>query len=267
MSLSYDFTGKVVLVTGSSSGIGATTVVLFAKAGANVVVTGRNAENVSQVAKQCEEISIKRLKPLQVVADVSQESECKKLLDLTIKTFGKLDVLVNNAGGGILSHIIDDNYISSYKSVFASNLDSIIYLTHYSVPYLEKTKGNIINISSIRSIQTNPKLSAYCMSKAAIDMFTKCMAAELGSKGIRVNSINPGPIRTGALVKAGLTQEQSDAIWDKHGELTAVGICGESHDIGHTVMFLASADSRFISGSICFVDGGWLANNANLSIE
>ena len=154
MSVSYDFTGKVALITGSSSGIGAATAVLLAKSGANVVITGRNAENVSKVSKQCSDVSPKHLKPLEVVADVTKEEDLHRLLDTTIKTFGKLDILVNNAGGGSMVAITDENFIKNHKSVINTNVNSVVYLTYISVPYLEKSKGNIINISSIASLVT-----------------------------------------------------------------------------------------------------------------
>src|SRR6185437_5127211 len=98
MSVLYDLSEKVALITGSSSGIGAATAVLLAKSGANVVITGRNAENVCKASKLCSDVSPKRLKPLEVVADVTEEEDLDRLLDQTIKTFGKLDILVNNAG-------------------------------------------------------------------------------------------------------------------------------------------------------------------------
>jgi NAD(P)-dependent dehydrogenase (short-subunit alcohol dehydrogenase family) len=153
--MSFDFTGKVVLVTGSSSGIGAATTLLFSKCGAQVVVTGRNQQNISRVAKECAEVSPKRLKPLEVVADVCKEDDCKRLIASTVKKFGKLDILVNNAGAtNKPSNVYDDNYLENYKWNLSTNLDSAVYMTHYSVTHLEKTKGIIINISSIKSAQT-----------------------------------------------------------------------------------------------------------------
>ena len=149
MSVSYDFSGKVALVTGSSDGIGAAIALLFAKSGAEVVVTGRNGDKVSSVAEQCSRASPKGLKPLQVVADVSSEEQCKRLVQQTIDRFGKLDIVVNNAGIGMGAGITDTEYVEKYEKVLATNLNACIYLTHESVPHLEKTKGNIINISSI----------------------------------------------------------------------------------------------------------------------
>ena len=157
MSLSFNFEGKVALITGSSSGIGAATAILFSKSGANVVVTGRNADNVSNVAKQCREVSNNKTKALEVVADVTKEEDLKRLINETIKTFGKLDILVNNAGAGIMANISDPDYIKKFKNILDINLNSVVLLTHLSVEHLEKTKGNIINISSIAALRSVSK--------------------------------------------------------------------------------------------------------------
>lgn len=155
MSISFDFTGKVALITGSSSGIGAATALLFAKSGDNVVVTGRNATKVSEVAKQCLNVSPNQLKALEVVADVTRGEDLIRLVYTAVKEFGKIDILVNNAGaasGG--AAISDTSFIANFRNVLKTNLDSVVFLTHICVKHLEKTKGNIINISSVRSTQT-----------------------------------------------------------------------------------------------------------------
>jgi len=152
MSTSYDFSGKVVLITGSSTGIGAQTAIQFAKSGAQVVVTGRNGQRVSDVGKQCSDISPKGLKALEVLADVSKEDDCKRLIQSTVEAFNRIDVLVNNAGFGLNSRITDEDYCLKLDTMFASNVKSVIHLTQLSVEYLEKTKGNIVNISSISGI-------------------------------------------------------------------------------------------------------------------
>ena len=155
MSLRFNFEGKVVLITGSSSGIGAATALLFSKSGATVVVTGRNADNVSNVAKQCREVSASyNSQVLEVVADITKEEDLKRLIDETIKTFGKLDILVNNAGIGITTDSNDEYFYEKYQKMMETNLNSVVLLTHLSVKHLEKTKGNIINISSIGGLMT-----------------------------------------------------------------------------------------------------------------
>ena len=153
MSLQYNFSGKVVLITGSSSGIGAATAVQFSRAGANVVVTGRRADRVSEVAKECLKVSPKQSKALEVVADVTKPEDLRRLVDTTVKHFGKLDVLVNNAGAGIAAKIDEKDFYDKFQKAMQINLDSVVYLTHICVEHLEKTKGNVINISSVGGLR------------------------------------------------------------------------------------------------------------------
>ena len=149
MTTSRDFTGKVVLITGSSGGIGAVTAVEFARLGAQMVVTGRRKDRVSAVAKQCAEASPTGAKALEVVADVTNDDDCCRLVSDTIKTFKKLDILVNNAGRGVGSSIRDVDILDKYELIMNTNLRSVVWLTHLCVEHLEKTKGNIVNMSSI----------------------------------------------------------------------------------------------------------------------
>ena len=154
MSNTRNFSGKVVLITGSSSGIGAEAAIEFSRLGANVAITGRNDRNLSSVAQQVVNVSPKGLKPLQVVADISKPEDCNRLIDETIKSFGKLDVLVNNAGrADACSSVTDPDILNKYQNQMDTDLRSVIYLTHLSVKHLEKTKGNIINISSVAGLK------------------------------------------------------------------------------------------------------------------
>ena len=148
-----NFNGKVALVTGSSCGIGLATVLYLAKCGAKVVVNGRDEECVKKVAQQCSSECGQTDSVAYLKADVSIESECDKLMNLTIEKFGKLDILVNNAGVAAYTSIHDSDLMKKYDQVMDENLKSVVYLTYLAVPYLEKTKGVIINISSVTSIK------------------------------------------------------------------------------------------------------------------
>ncbi|CAG2110128.1 unnamed protein product [Medioppia subpectinata] len=231
MSITYNFAGKVALITGSSSGIGAAIALLFAKSGANVVVTGRNAGRVSEVAKQCLDVSPDGLKALEVVADVTRDEDLQRLVDTTITTFGKIDVMVNNAGSALKADITATDFMDNYRQVFKTDLDSA------------------------------PQYSPYCMSKSALDMFTKCMASELGPKGIRVNSVSPGAVKTNFSLNTGVSQTDSDQFYDTYARLYPIGRYGEGSDIANAVLYLASDDSSFITGSSLVADGGHLAAN------
>ncbi len=171
---SRNFTGKVVLVTGSSSGIGEGTVKLYSILGAKVVVTGRNETRIKEVAEECHKLSphgLKvvnvillynfynfNLKPLEVVADLTKQDDAKRLVDSTIKEYGKLDILVNNAGSSVLSYIKDDKILEEFDKVFNIDVRSVVEMIHLSLPYLEKSKGTIINISSIAGLTPVLKL-------------------------------------------------------------------------------------------------------------
>ncbi|CAG2175686.1 unnamed protein product, partial [Oppiella nova] len=209
-------------------------------------------------------VSPKQSKALEVVADVTKPEDLRRLVDTTVKHFGKLDVLVNNAGAGIAANINDKNFYDNYLNVMQINLNSVVYLTHICVEHLEKTKGNIVNISSIGGLRAFANSSPYCVAKAAMDMFTKCMAAELGPKRIRVNVINPGPIRTEFVTAMGISQEVSDKLLDAYSHLTMVGRVGVSDDVGDSILYLASDHAAFVTGTNLIVDGGVIAaNNLN----
>ena len=191
MSNSRNFIGKFAIVTGSSSGIGAATAIHFAQFGGQVVITGRNEEKLQKVFDECIKAAQGNFgtKVIQLIGDVTDLEFCKKLIKTTIETFGKIDILVNNAGLAIQSSIYDKKLLTNYDKMMDINLKSIVVLTQLAVPYLEQTKGVIVNMSSVRSAKPSPSFSFYCMVGAALDMFTKCLALEVGPKGIRVNSV------------------------------------------------------------------------------
>ena len=149
----YNFSGKVALVTGSSSGIGAAIAIQFAQYGAKVAITGRVAANLQKVADRIEQVS-NGVKPLQILGDLMDDSLPRRLIDQTVAKFGRLDILVNNAGGSSLKgNLASDTLLEEFDWVFKLNLRSVVELTQLAVPHLEKTKGNIVNISSIASLK------------------------------------------------------------------------------------------------------------------
>ncbi|CAG2177164.1 unnamed protein product, partial [Oppiella nova] len=224
-----------------------------------VVVTGRRADKVSEVAKECLKVSPKQSKALEVVADVTKPEDLRRLVDTTVKHFGKLDVLVNNAGAGVGGKIEDKDFYDKFQKAMQINLNSVVYLTHICVEHLEKTKGNIVNISSVAGLRAG--FSPYSVAKCALDMFTKCMAAELGPKRIRVNVINPGPIRTEFLTAMGSSQAESDKVFDAYA-VVPVGRAGLSDDVADSILYLASDHAAFITGTNLISDGGAVAANA-----
>ncbi|XP_045494107.1 3-oxoacyl-[acyl-carrier-protein] reductase FabG-like [Colias croceus] len=249
------FHGKVVLITGASSGIGAQTALDFSKLGASIIITGRNKTNLEDVAKKCEELSPEKLKPLTVICDINKESEIEKLIEESFKCFDRLDVLVNNAG--ILgSGSIEKTTLEQFDNIMTTNMRSPYYLTMLAVPYLIKTKGNIVNVSSVAGLRSFPNILAYCVSKAALDQFTKCVALELGPKGVRVNAVNPGVIITGIHLRGGMNEQEYEAYLKKCSETHALGRAGEANEVSSVITFLASDAASNITGATLPVDGG-----------
>lgn len=200
------FDGKVILVTGSSSGMGAEIARHLVKLGGKVAIVGRNEERLNSVAAEIE--NIRRSSSLAIVADVVKDAE--RIICKTIRHFGRLDVLVNNAG------IVNRDNVQTYTDdefnrIFNTNVRGVMKLTQLAVPFLEKTKGNIVNVSSTLGLHPMKNGMSYCMSKAAINQFTQCTALDLAEKGIRVNAINPSITRTSLFGTLGMP---ADAVED-----------------------------------------------------
>ncbi|KAL0113818.1 hypothetical protein PUN28_011272 [Cardiocondyla obscurior] len=245
------FTGKVVLVTGASSGIGAATAIHLGQLGASLSLSGRNKQNLDKVAEQCG-----KSKPLIITGELTNENDVKNIIDSTIKHYGKLDVLVNNAG--ILDKgCIETTSLEQYDNVFNVNVRSVYQLTALAVPHLIKTKGNIVNVSSVTGLRAFPGVLAYCMSKAAVDQFTRCVALELAPKQVRVNAVNPGVVVTNLhKTSGGYTNEELKAFFEHSKETHALGRTGDVLEVAKSIAFLASDDASFITGATLPVDGG-----------
>nr|XP_027194413.1 uncharacterized protein LOC113789119 [Dermatophagoides pteronyssinus] len=257
METKYNFNDKVAIVTGSSSGIGAEIARQFARNGAQVTITGRDSNALQSIADEIEK-EFNR-KPLQIIGDlvVDQSTLPFRLINETISAFGRLDFLVNNAGGGSpYDSLLNENLMQGFDQVFTLNVRSVVYLTQLAVPYLEKTCGNIINISSMASIR--PHSILYSSSKAAVDMITKTSAQELGGKGIRVNSINPGSVTTRYARSIGLPETILSDYEDDIREKTILKFVPKPIEIAKLAMFLASDDARNMTGSNIVTDSGSL---------
>lgn len=175
------FSGKVVLITGASSGIGAATAVHFAKLGAKLSLTGRNEQNLREVAAEC--VKLGEEIPHLIVGDLTIESFIKEVLESTLNHFGKLDVLVNAAGVSEPGSI-EDTSLEQFDRVFSINVKAVLQLTKLATPALIEAKGNVVNICSSTAICSYPGTLVYSMSKSAVDKFTKCVARELAPKQV-----------------------------------------------------------------------------------
>uniref|UniRef100_H2ZEY0 Uncharacterized protein n=2 Tax=Ciona savignyi TaxID=51511 RepID=H2ZEY0_CIOSA len=241
---------------GASRGIGATIAIHFANEGALVSITGRDETALTEVANKCGE-NAKQV--LQTVADICDESQAENLVERTVEKFGRLDVLVNNAGialaGGIEKATLQD-----FDRSFNINLRSVFHLTQLALPHLKKVKGNIVNISSICSTRQYPALLVYDMTKAALDQFTKTIALELAPSGVRVNAANPASVKTTIYQSRFKTKELLDEYYEKSAPFHPLGRVVEPQDVADAVAFLASDAAKMITGTCLMVDGGRILN-------
>lgn len=209
-------------------------------------------ENLNSVAAKCTATS---QKPFIVTGDLTNENETKNIIDSTVKHFGKLDVLVNSAGI-IETGSIETTDLQQYDRVFNANVRSVYHLTQLAVPHLVATKGNIVNVSSVNGIRSFAGVLAYCMSKSAIDQFTRCVALELAPKQVRCNGVNPGVTITNLHKRGGMNEENYKKFLERSKETHAMGRPGEAEEIAAAIAFLASDDASFITGASIPVDGG-----------
>lgn len=241
---------KVALITGGDSGIGRAVAVLFAREGANVAIVYLKEEEVD-ARETARHIENEGGKALLLPGDVSKASFCEKAVEKTIKEFGKLDVLVNNAAYQHHQKIITDISDEQFEKTFKTNIFGYFYMARAAVNHLPKG-GAIINCGSITGLEGNRELLDYASTKGAIHAFTKSLAQQLVEKGIRVNCVSPGPIWTPLNVADKEPEEVA-----KHGADTPMKRPGQPEEVAPAFVFFASeADSSYISGEILTLLGG-----------
>jgi NAD(P)-dependent dehydrogenase (short-subunit alcohol dehydrogenase family) len=249
--------GKVAIVTGAAGGLGRAQALLLAKEGAKVVLT-----DIDQAAgkKVVEEIQSLGGEAIFIRHDVTSESDWMKVMTETKERFGRLDVLVNNAGV-FLAKAIEEMTLEEWRRVMAVNVDGVLLGTKHAIKLMKKNEGgSIINLSSAGGLVGTVDTSAYNTSKGAVRMFTKAAALECSKAGhdynIRVNSIHPGVIES-PLAESILGDEDS-----KRTALSwhPIGHFGDPGDVAYGVLYLASDESKFLTGAELVIDGGWTAH-------
>jgi meso-butanediol dehydrogenase / (S,S)-butanediol dehydrogenase / diacetyl reductase len=244
------FKDKVVIVTGAGSGIGAGTARRFLQEGASVVLNGRREEKLHQTIA-----GFDAAQSLIHPGDVSDENYVKRLVEDTIAKFGKLDVLVNNAGIATFGPFAKTT-TEQWRKLMGTDLDAVYFATREALPHLLKTKGSIINLSSVSGLGGDWGLSAYNAAKA-ITNFTRALALEYGSRGVRINA--EAPSLTSSEATADL--EKSDAVMAAFTDSLPIGRAATPDEIAGVIAFLASEDAAFINGVVLPVDGGVSASN------
>jgi 3-oxoacyl-[acyl-carrier protein] reductase len=249
--MSKRFEGKVAVVTGASKGIGAAIAKQFASEGASVVVNyATSREGADRVVS---EIKKNGGKAVAVQADMAKKSDVGRLFDETKKAFGRLDVLINNAGiyeFAPLDTISEENF----HKQFDINVLGLIFASQEAAKYFGSEGGSIVNISSIASTVTPPNSAVYSGTKAAVDATTKVLAKELGPKKIRVNAVNPGMVDTEGWRAAGMGESELRKFVESQ---TPLGRIGKPDDIAPAVAFFASPDSSWITGETLTIAGGF----------
>ena len=241
--------GKTALITGASRGIGRAIAVEFAKEGANIVI------NYSKDDMGAEE-TLKILKSIGVVAykikeDVSSFEGAKKIIDFTLKSFGKIDILVNNAAKSTIGLFMDSSK-EEIEGILNTNLLGPLYLSKMAIPHMINRKGVILNISSMWGEVGASCEVLYSTSKGGINLFTKALAKEMAPSNIRVNAIAPGVIDTS--MNSFLSEEDRENLEEE----IPVGRFGSPEEIGKIAVFLCSEDSSYITGQIIRADGGYI---------
>lgn len=241
--------GKTAVVTGASKGIGAGIAKAFGKEGANVVVNyARGKEDAEKVAAAIEKAGGKAIT---VQADVSKQADVDRLFEVTKKTFGTVDVLVNNAGVYEFAPI-DQVTEASYRRMFDLNVLGTVLSTQAALKSMNGS-GSIINVSSVAALTPIPTGSLYSATKGAVDVITRTLAEELGPRKIRVNSLAPGLVETEGTRSAGTSEGSFKEMLVAR---TPLGRVGEVEDIAKVAVFLASDDSGWITGEVLPAGGG-----------
>jgi len=245
------FEGKVVIVTGAGSGIGAGTARRFLQEGAFVALNGRREHKLQETIAGYDSA-----KSLIHAGDVSDEEYVKRLVGDTIATFGKLDVLVNNAGFAKFGPF-EQTTTQDWRKVMATDLDGVYFGCREALPHLLKTRGSIINLSSASGLGGDWGLSAYNAAKGAVTNFTRALALEYGSRGVRINAVAPSLTSSEATVEL----ENNEAVKAAFLDRLPIGRAATPADIAGVIAFLASQDAVFVNGVILPVDGGLHASN------
>lgn len=245
------FSNKAVLVTGAASGIGEAAARRFGQEGASLVLVDKNGEGLRKVADGIEAVAV-----LAEVADLSNADCCKASVKAAVDRFGRLDVLVNNAGKDHLGKV-DDGDIADFSTIIETDLYGVFYMTRFALPHLRESRGCIVNVSSVSGLGGDWNHSFYCAAKGAVTNFTRAVALDEARNGVRVNAVNPSLVYTP--FTAGM-QDQPELV-AKFEERIPMGRGAKPEDISGVIAFLASEDAHFVTGVNLPVDGGLSASN------
>ena len=240
----------VVIVTGGGAGIGLAAARAFARGGANVLITGRRANKLEEITR--DEPRIKW-----VAADAGNALDARRTIDSALKLWGRVDVLVNNAGAGA-PLALEDATAERVNSVYTINTIGPTLLAAAAVPHLEASRGAIVNVSSSLGSKAVAGFADYCASKAALEHLTRCWALELAPRRIRVNAVASGPVESDFLrERMGLSHLEAEAVKERERSAIPLGRRGVPDDVARWIVALATKDADWVTGQIVHIDGGF----------
>jgi len=250
---SQKLSGKIALITGGDSGIGRAVALLFAQHGADIAISYLSEQKDADVVKQMVEEEFGR-QCLVLPGDIRKEKHCQRIVEKTVKTFGRIDILVNNAATQVEKKSITEISDDQLYATFETNIFSMFRITRFALPHM-KRGSCIINTTSVTAYRGSPSLIDYSATKGAIVTFTRSLAHNLVEKGIRVNGVAPGPIWTplivGSFDKKKVSTFGSDVPMKRAGEPAEVAPC---------YLFLACGDSSYMTGQVLHPNGGEIVN-------
>lgn len=251
---STSFSGRVAIVTGGGMrhgdgiGNGCAAAILLARAGARVAVVGRHLDSIQRTVDRIEN---EGGSAIALVADVTKPRDCRKMVQKTVQSFGRLDFLDNNVGIAVRGSVVDRDY-KGWQKVMQTNVDSMFLTSKYAIPAMREGGGGaIVNIASLSALRPRG-LTAYSASKGAVIALTRAMAVDHGPDGIRVNCVVPGALYTPMVTAGGM----SDSARETRRKAAVLSCEGTGWDTAHAVRFLLSDEARYITGQMLVVDGG-----------
>lgn len=241
--------GKVAIVTGGDSGIGRAVAVLFAREGADIVIS--HLEEEEDAMATAEMVEDEGARAVTIAGDIGERDHCKEIVDLAIRKFGQIDILVNNAGEQHPDKDVAEITKKQLKRTFQTNVYGMFYMVQAAMPYLERGAA-IINCTSVTMYEGAGELLDYSATKGAITAFTRSLSQNLAEKGIRVNGVAPGPIWTPLNPFGGASEEKLKTF----GHSTPLGRPGQPNEVAPCFLFLACEDASYMTGQVLHPNGG-----------
>jgi NAD(P)-dependent dehydrogenase (short-subunit alcohol dehydrogenase family) len=246
------FSGKSVIVTGATSGIGRATALQFARLGASLLLVGRSESALREAADEAEEAGGRAVA---CPADITTEDAPGRIVSSASASFGGIDVLVN-AAGVIATGTVENTSDETFDLMMNINLRAPFRLMRAATPWLKDRRGCVVNVSSVNGLRSFAGVLAYCVSKSGIDQLTRCAALEMAPFGVRVNGVNPGVTVTNLHKRGGMNETQYAAFLERSKETHPLGRAGTPEEVAALIVFLASEESGWMTGETIPIDGG-----------